>query len=674
MLTYSIHLLHNVHTHIHTHVHTCIRTLSIPTMTYNRRTYAEVLSAPPPLRLDIDSYDKTQDGELGLWQPVPRLQVAIPELDMKASTLLAQRSQLRPEAYHTLEPVATLESLTQLESRCITLVKRESTIACLKAIDRPAETIPWADYIDSHRALLYEHYNLILASLSPDASLDVHAMPIKHHLPRRMWSNGMQPLLGVLQDWSSIRDMDQAQKFRAHMRDFIVMAYALVALLYETAPVFKDSWTLYLSHLSRYRASVEKDVGEQEYWQALAESWHSQLFTLGIPFGELYYSVSDTPGLDPAVQLLRLAQSVMSARPPPASQHGLLCALSRTSHISNLPSINSNFIGLHGLLAEARYYEKQHQKVAGSATSLDWMSINVDFLVKFSLQMRRFSSSFREAVETSFQDNKNAWDQLTCNAIINIAGWFEYGADDAALTYAFASQHSQAPIDLEGVLAPLTPSSRESCKSLLLPERKSEAMLSALRLNPVFQRNLGLTMDMLSTLLGRTEAHLDPHIHIIATFLNAVAAIKHTSHLMDSVPWAIFVRYLNSKIEHTEQDIARDEIHSCIVEPMFRAEQGLTPLPEDLMMRGLLWTAQYFPKDWFDHDQEKRGESERDITKRRNTRLLKLGYKLSQVCLHDHTEAPALTYQISTRSGYLTKLLKLGSSRSTRVSTLGHKL
>lgn len=39
---------------------------------------------------------------------------------------------------------------------------------------------------------------------------------------------------------------------------------------------------------------------------------------------------------------------------------------------------------------------------------------------------------------------------------------------------------------------------------------------------------------------------------------------------------------------------------------MFQAEQGLTPLPEDLMMRGLLWTEQYFPEDWFDQDHDKR--------------------------------------------------------------------
>jgi hypothetical protein len=186
------------------------------------------------------------------------------------------------------------------------------------------------------------------------------------------------------------------------------------------------------------------------------------------------------------------------------------------------------------------------------------MSINVDFLVKFSMQMRRFSSSFKAAVETSSQDNKNAWEQLACHAIINIAGWFEYGADNAALTYAFTAQQNQGRIDLQGALAPLTPSSKEFCKSLLLPERKSEAMLSALRSNPVFQRNLGLTMDMLLTVLGQTEAPLDAPIHIMATFLNAVAAIKQTSYLMDSVPWAPFVKYLNSKIEFTERDLTRD--------------------------------------------------------------------------------------------------------------------
>ena len=64
---------------------------------------------------------------------------------------------------------------------------------------------------------------------------------------------------------------------------------------------------------------------------------------------------------------------------------------------------------------------------------------------------------------------------------------------------------------------------------------------------------------------------------------------------------------------------------------MFEAGQGLTPLPEDLMMRGLLWTEQYFPEDCFYQDQDKRGDRERDIIKCRDARLLKLGFKLSQV-------------------------------------------
>ena len=39
---------------------------TIPTMIYNRRTYAEALSTPSPLYPNIDSYNESQDKEYGL--------------------------------------------------------------------------------------------------------------------------------------------------------------------------------------------------------------------------------------------------------------------------------------------------------------------------------------------------------------------------------------------------------------------------------------------------------------------------------------------------------------------------------------------------------------------------------------------------------------------------------
>jgi hypothetical protein len=87
-------------------------------MTPNHRTYAEVLQAPPPLLNSNLPCDKGQDEHPCLWQPTPRLQAAMPELDGKASMLLPEQGdQLDPEVH------SSLESLTQLEDRCVSLMK-----------------------------------------------------------------------------------------------------------------------------------------------------------------------------------------------------------------------------------------------------------------------------------------------------------------------------------------------------------------------------------------------------------------------------------------------------------------------------------------------------------------------------------------------------------------------
>jgi hypothetical protein len=605
-------------------------------MTPNHRTYAEVLQAPPPLLNSNLPCDKAQDEHPCLWQPTPRLQAAMPELDGKTSMLLPEQGdQLDPEVH------SSLESLTQLEDRCVSLMKQESRMACPHAIERPAETLPWPDYIELHQALLYGYQDIILVSLSPNAAYDVRAITFEHQLPRRMWSSGMQPLLSVLHSWSGYQDTDQACKFREHMRTFILIAYALVASLYETAPVFKGAWAAYLGHLSQYRAGAEEDVGMQEHWQAVANYWYSQLFTLDMPPGEVYYHYSSVPGLDSTKRLLHLAQSVMSARPPPASQHALVRALSNASITSGLSRVDYSFLDLHWILAEASFRRTQHQKSAETpATTFKWISIYASSLLSSTRQIGQFLPMFAKA---SFQINKDASTQLACNAIIDIAGWFEYGADSAALGYAFNPQQDQGCVDLQGALAPsspLTPSIGEFRELSLIPE-STEAILDSLRLNPLFQRNLQLTMGMLSTILAQTEPCVDVYMHIMASFFDAIAAIHCISCLIDGVPWVAFAKYLNNKTEYAEKSLTQIEIQRSIVKPVFHNEQDLKLLPEDLMMRGLLWTKQYFPENWFDQDEVE--EDPQNITERRNLRLLRLGFKLSQVKLAFIQKYPLLT-------------------------------
>jgi hypothetical protein len=589
-------------------------------MTPNHRTYAEVLQSPPPLLNSNLLSNKEQDEHPCLWQPTPHLQAAMPELD--GTALPRQGDQLDPDVH------SSLKSLAQLEDRCVSLMKQESRMACPNAIERPAETLPWPDYIELHRALLYRHQDIILASLSPNAAYDVRAIALEHQLPRRMWSSGMQPLLSVLHSWSGIQDTDQARKFHEHMRTFILIAYALVASLYEAAPVFKGAWAAYLGHLSQYRAGAEEDVGMQEHWQAVAKHWYSQLFTLNMPPGEVYYHYSSVPGLNSTKRLLHLAQSVISARPPQASQHALVRALSNALTTSGLSRVNYIFLDLHWILAEASFRRTQHQRSAEtSATTSKWIPIYVSSLLSSTRQIGQFLPMF---AKESFQIDKDASTELACNAIINIAGWFEYGADSAALRFAINPQQDQGYVDLQGVLAPSTLSTPLIGEFRELSE-PTEAILDSLRLNPLFQRNLQLTMGMLSTILAQAEPSVDVTMHIMASFFDAIAAIHCISCLIDGVPWVAFAKYLNNKTEYAEKSLTQIEIQRSIVKPVFHNEQGLKPLPEDLIMRGLLWTKQYFPENWFDQDEVE--EDLQNITERRNLRLLRLGFKLSQVKL-----------------------------------------
>jgi hypothetical protein len=57
------------------------------------------------------------------------------------------------------------------------------------------------------------------------------------------------------------------------------------------------------------------------------------------------------------------------------------------------------------------------------------------------------------------------------------------------------------------------------------------------------------------------------------------------------------------------------------------------PLPEDYLVRGLIWAHNYFPKKWFEreHDEEERYLELASTVKSRMERVLRLGHKLASV-------------------------------------------
>jgi hypothetical protein len=61
------------------------------------------------------------------------------------------------------------------------------------------------------------------------------------------------------------------------MLTFIYLAYSIMALLYETVPVFKDTWTEYLRDLSRYRMAIEDDdIRDREVWTGVSRGTYNR--------------------------------------------------------------------------------------------------------------------------------------------------------------------------------------------------------------------------------------------------------------------------------------------------------------------------------------------------------------------------------------------------------------
>lgn len=100
-----------------------------------------------------------------------------------------------------------------------------------------------------------------------------------------------------------------------HMLAFIYTAYNMMALLYETVPVFEDTRIECLGDLPRYRMATEDDdLKDREIWTGIARHWYSCASDKAPTTGRFYHhlAILERPS---AVQTLLLRQVAICPRP-----------------------------------------------------------------------------------------------------------------------------------------------------------------------------------------------------------------------------------------------------------------------------------------------------------------------------------------------------------------------
>lgn len=177
---------------------------------------------------------------------------------------------------------------------------------------------------------------------------------------------------------------------------------------------------------------------------------------------------------------------------------------------------------------------------------------------------------------------------------------------------------------------------------------------------------LELLTDTFATVLSNEkDFNVLPHVHTMLIFLwsicnLAVEPAALIGKILHAIPWQKIANLLNSfteanAIEHRTAEGGR----RGIVVP--NPSHSVKPLPEDYLLRGLIWCTNYFAPEWFDgkHDDESRLLELESTNKVRIERVLRLAIALTQVSTR--SRSPKKQKEKEKENSWLIVLQKGGS-------------
>lgn len=177
------------------------------------------------------------------------------------------------------EVLGIYAAIETVERKCIAIDQGQ--------MDRAAKHIKLSDHnwpalTAVHRTLLHEHYDFLIASQQPTALDQVKRMASERQMPLRLWRFGIHSYLEVLR-----LHLPESMDF---MVNYIMIAYQMLALLFETVPTFEVVWTECLGDLARYRMAIEnKDIRDRETWAGVAHHWYQKASEKQPDVGRLYH-------------------------------------------------------------------------------------------------------------------------------------------------------------------------------------------------------------------------------------------------------------------------------------------------------------------------------------------------------------------------------------------------
>ncbi|KAL1796719.1 hypothetical protein ACET3X_005259 [Alternaria dauci] len=576
-----------------------------------------------PARSTQRSIPKTQHS-----QRQPGL-IELQRYDPRYPGLLLQPDS-RPISQEQLasEVKSIYAGLTMVETKCIHVDRAQAAAA--QDSDTKLASDHWQALIALHRTLLHEHHDFFLASQHPSASPALRRLAAKYSMPARMWKHGIHSFLELLR-----RRLPDSIDY---MLAFIYLAYQMMALLYETVPAFEDTWIECLGDLGRYRMAIEdEDVRDRETWAGVARSWYTKAADKNPTVGRLYHHLAILARPNALQQMYYYSRSLTCVKPFQSARESILTLLDPILGRAGATSthalaIDTSFIRAHGLQFNEYSVPEEKRRQSPSA---EFTNAKTEFIGNLDNHIGRVTAKWKE--------------QGVYIAVTNIAGWFAYGQDDNTLRRAFLTQIlEKADEPLQSVIEDKirTAATVDQQYPAGLPRTKEELEdfkdeVKVFSDEQTFVNATTLSNDTFALVLRRIgDKNVLPHVHIMLAFFASFASNHYVQIILDGMPWAEVVAFLNTlvKTENQVQSQTQNQppnIDTLFATGLFPAQgerKDELPLPEDYLVRGLIWTQSYFPQTWFEreHDEEERYLELASTVKNRMDRVLRLGYTLSQ--------------------------------------------
>lgn len=500
--------------------------------------------------------------------------------------------------------------LVMVEAKCINIDAAEAA--------NPKSQLgseQWQALIALHRTLLYEHHDFLMATQHPSASPALRVLATKYSMPARMWKHGIHAFLEVLRH--------RRPESQDHMLSFIYLAYQMMALLFETVPIFTDTWIECLGDLARYRMAIEEEKEAHATWGGVAARWYTMASDRHPTIGRLYHhlGILERPSLRKLCYYAKSLTCVIgfpNARDSLSTLCGPIVQDDQTIE-SSIQSAEARIVTFHALVLSH----------GNSDTISHVASTALDLVLDTPSKLRDFGAYL---------------------GITNTAALFEFGSPNNILFQQYTT-----------VINLAMQASRPSSTSTATPGNNTRHTLPL----PVTITNTAVvpmttpsasldiskdfwlqTFDLVLRSFGSGSALCDSlaYVHVMLVCVHSLHALRtrllngqsptNTCDLLvdfGELPWDTLAVYLNT-VAQSSPISAR--LVGCARQGIVLAperKEDARPLPEDYLLRGLIWAQFYFPPRWFDGQAEDDGRAVEGETtlQSRMKRVLWLGLYLA---------------------------------------------